>query len=150
MSNEEHYSDLLTQLSGLSRELSLFCGFTFTTITILVTWLPDPNTFLAQISLFFLSVLFDLFMFLLAWVMVMRTIFVRYLPLQKIRGSNIFNPLLFLSFGLWRTTLVLIFLLTNQIYISLASAITGVIMISISYIFLWKQFQEHYGKTDSI
>lgn len=62
-SDEEYYSDFLNQLSNLSVELSLFSGFTFTIITILLTMLPGPSTLSAQIALFFLVMLLDLFIF---------------------------------------------------------------------------------------
>jgi len=146
VSNENHYDDLLTQLSGLTTELSLFCGFTFTTIILLVTNLPDPSIFLVQISLLFLTVLLNLFIFLLGWVMTMRTVFCRYLPFKSIKGSKIFNPLLFFTYCLWGVAVVLIFFLFNLIYLVLVSSIVWAIFASIAYFFLWKQFLEYYMK----
>lgn len=149
VSDESYYSDFLTQLSGLTSELSLFCGFTLTTITILVTRLPDPSAILAQLSLYFLTLLLDLFIFLLGWVMIMRTIFCRYLPFKIIRGSRIFNPLLFLCSCLWGVAVILIFFLWDLTYLALASAFTWILFIIISYHFFWKQFREYYMKVVS-
>jgi hypothetical protein len=146
VSNEEHYSDFLNQLSGISREISLFCGFTFTIITLLVTRLTDPSDLISQISLLFLTVLLNLFIFLMGWVMTMRTIFCRYLPFKSIRGSKVFNPLLFLAYCLWGVAVVLIFLLSNLIYLALASIIVWSTIVIISYFFLWSQFWEYYKK----
>lgn len=147
--DEIHYSDFLTQLSGLTSELSLFCGFTLTVITILVTNLPDPSVLLAQISLLFLTIMLNLLQFLLGWVMTMRTIFCRYLPLKSIRYSNIFNPLLFLCLCLWGLSVVLIYLLWNLTYLAVASAIVWIFFLSIAHVFFWRQFREHYGKITS-
>ena len=146
MSDEAHYSDFLTQLSGLTSELSLFCGFTLTIITILVTNLPDPSVLLAQISLLFLTIMLNLLQFLLGWVMIMRTMFCRYLPLESIRYSNVFNPLLFLCLCLWGLSVVLIYMLWNLTYLAVASAIIWVFFILLAYLFFWRQFREHYRK----
>ena len=146
MSDEAHYSDLLTQLSGLTSELSLFCGFMLTSITILVTNLPDPSVLLAQISLLFLTIMLNLLQFLLGWVMIMRTIFCRYLPLKSIEYSNVFNPLLFMCLCLWGLSVVLIYMLWNLTYLAIASAIVWIFFISLAYLFFWRQFQEYYKK----
>ena len=146
VSDEAHYSDFLTQLSGLTSELSLFCGFTLTIITILVTNLPDPSVLLAQVSLLFLTIMLNLLQFLLGWVMIMRTIFCRYLPLRGIEYSNVFNPLLFLCLCLWGLSVVLIYMLWNLTYLAVASAIIWIFFILLAYLFFWRQFREYYGK----
>ena len=142
VSDESYYCDFLSQLSGLTSELSLFCGFTLTTITLLVTRLPNLSALQSQIALFFLTVLLD-FIFLLGWVMTMRTIYCRYLPLKIIKGSRIFNPLLFVCICMWGIAVVLVFYLWNLIYLALASIATWVLFIIIAYGFLWKQFKEY-------
>ena len=149
MSDETHYTDFLTQLSGLTSELSLFCGFTLTIITLLVTRLPDPSILLAQISLLFLTILLNLLTFLLGWVMTMRTVFCRYLPLKKIKYSNVFNPLLFISLSLWGVSVILIYLLWNLTYLAIASAIIEAFFISVAFILFWKQFRESFRENDS-
>ena len=149
LSDEAHYSDFLSQLSGLTSELSLFCGFTLTVITILVTRLPDPSVLLAQVSLFFLTVMLNLLQFLLGWVMIMRTLFCRYLPLGDIRHSEVFNPLLFTCLCLWGLSVVLIYLLFDLTYLAAASAGVWLFFIIVAYIFLWRRFKEHTVKITS-
>ena len=149
MSDETHYTDFLTQLSGLTSELSLFCGFTLTIITLLVTRLPDPSILLAQISLLFLTILLNLLTFLLGWVMTMRTIFCRYLPLNKIKYSNVFNPLLFLSLSLWGISVILIYLLWSLTYLAIVSTIIEAFFISVAFKLFWKQFRESFRENNS-
>jgi hypothetical protein len=149
MSDETHYSDFLTQLSGLTSELSLFCGFTLTVITILVTRLPDPSVLMAQVSLFFLTVMLNLLQFLLGWVMFTRTLFCRYLPLSSIKHSDIFNPLLFACLCMWGLSVVLIYLLFDLTYLAAASAGVWFFFILLAYVFIWGQFKEHTAKIKS-
>ena len=146
MSDEAHYSDFLNQLSGLTSELSLFCGFTLTIITILVTSLPDPTIMIAQVSLLFLTIMLNILQFLLGWVIIMRTRYCRYLPLNDIKHSKIFNTLLFVALATWDLSVVLIYLLWNLTYLAITSAIIWLTIFIISYTFLWGQFREHDKK----
>ena len=146
MSDEAYYSDFLNQLSGLTSELSLFCGFTLTIITILVTRLPDPTIMIAQLSLLFLTIMLNLLQFLLGWVIIMRTRYCRYLPLNDIKHSKIFNTLLFLALATWNLSVVLIYLLWDLTYLAITAAIIWLTIFIVSYTFLWGQFREHDKK----
>ena len=146
MSDEAYYSDFLNQLSGLTSELSLFCGFTLTIITILVTRLPDPTIMIAQLSLLFLTIMLNLLQFLLGWVIIMRTRYCRYLPLNDIKHSKIFNTLLFLALATWNLSVVLIYLLWDLTYLAITAAIIWLTVFIVSYTFLWGQFREHDKK----
>lgn len=57
---EENYSPYLAYESLAVHILALFCGFTFTAITILLFRFPDISQLHLQITLFFLTFLFDL------------------------------------------------------------------------------------------
>jgi hypothetical protein len=149
MSEKEHYSDFLLQLSGLTSELTLFSGFTLTLLTLLVTTLPNPNTFQSQISLLFLTIIFDLLVSLLHWVSIMRTLFCRYLPFKEIRGSRYFNPLLFIVYSLWGLSTTIIFILFSLTNLALASISIWGILVIIGYAFYWQQFKEYYNKHTS-
>jgi hypothetical protein len=146
LSDEAYYSDFLNQLSGLTSELSLFCGFTLTIITILVTRLPDPTIMIAQLSLLFLTIMLNLLQFLLGWVIIMRTRYCRYLPLNDIKHSKIFNTLLFLALATWNLSVVLIYLLWDLTYLAITAAIIWLTIFIVSYTFLWGQFREHDKK----
>ena len=64
---KEDYSDYISYLSTSINLGALFAAFTLTVITLLVTQLPDPSLFFAQVTLFFLAFIFDLLLFLLSW-----------------------------------------------------------------------------------
>jgi len=146
---KKDYSDFVSHLSNLSGVLSLFCGFTFTSITILMTQLPDPSSILAQFTLFFFAVLFDLFLFSLTWTTISLIQFCEYVPFNMFQHSNIFNWLLFSLFGVWGLAVVLMFLLWNLFYLALASGIVWTLLVITGFILLWKPFQEFYRKTVS-
>jgi len=58
---EEDYSDYIQHLSNMGNMYTFLSGFMFTAITVLLTQLPDPTIFMAQIALFFMASLLDVF-----------------------------------------------------------------------------------------
>jgi hypothetical protein len=58
--NEKDLSVYLDLYNASLETWRIFAGFLFTSVTILVTWLPNPSEIQSQIALFFLSVLFYL------------------------------------------------------------------------------------------
>ena len=127
---EEDYSKHVMDLSEIRASiLSLLTGFTFTAIVLFPDQITDPFSLMSQITLLFLTVLFDLFLFLLAWtyVIVIGTIptSITY-PMSK-RGQlelvN-FHWILFLGFCLWGYATVLMFILWN---LSSLATISGLI-----------------------
>lgn len=139
----------ISHLSNLSGVLSLFCGFTFTAITLLITVLPDPNSFLSQFTLFFFTVLFDLFLFLLAWATTTLIRFCEHVPFNMIQHSGILHWVLILSIGLWGVAVVLMFLLWNLIYLALASGVVWALANTVAFIFIMKPYWKFYKKTVS-
>src|SRR5512136_1237685 len=113
---EEQYTEYVKCIAG-SRVtmLSLFSGFTFSAITVLLFYLPDPSSFISQITLFFLVVLFDLCLFLLAWqtIIMIGTWNVQNAPGHSRWDLSVFNLMLILVFILWGWSVLLIFLLRN-------------------------------------
>jgi hypothetical protein len=134
--NEEEYSEYVKAVAG-SRVimLSLFSGFTFSAITVLLNQLPDPSGLISQFTLFFLVVLFDLCLFLLGWqtVIVIGTWNVRNPPARAKWELVVFNLLLIIVFMLWGWSVALMFLLRNLYYLALVS---GVIWLAVSVISL--------------
>lgn len=61
--NEEKYSAYMELHSNISQVMALFSGFTFSAITILLNQFPDPTQVTAQMTLFILAVMLDLFLF---------------------------------------------------------------------------------------
>jgi len=130
--NEEEYTGYVKAVAeSRVTMLSLFSGFTFSTITILLYQLPDPNSLISQLTLLFLVVLFDLCLFLLAWqtVIVVGTYNVRNPPARAKWELVVFNLLLMIVFILWGWSVVLMFLLRNLYYLALVSGVLWVAVI---------------------
>ena len=58
---EEDYSDYIQHLSNLGNMYTFLAGFMFTAITIILTQLPERTTVMAQIALFFMASMLDVF-----------------------------------------------------------------------------------------
>jgi hypothetical protein len=130
--NDEEYTEYVKDVSKLRvTMLSLFSGFTFTAITILLNQLPDPSSLMSQLTLLFLVVLFDLCLFLLAWqtIIVIGTYKIRNAPAREKWELTVFNLLLFIFFILWGWSVVLMFLLWNLYYLALVSGVLWVAVI---------------------
>jgi len=108
--NEKDYSDYIKHLSNLNSVGSLLAGFTFTTITLLITRLPDPSSIMSQLVLFFIAALFYLFLFLVGWNTNTLIYFCRNVP-PKTKQLSTFNLLTVLSYLLLELTVILMFLL---------------------------------------
>jgi hypothetical protein len=132
---EEDYNGYVKVVSG-SRitMLSLFAGFTFSAITMHPNWLPDPSSLISQFILFFLVVLFDLCLFLLAWqvVIVVATYNVSYAPARAKWELVVFNLVLMAVFILWGWSVVLMFLVRNMYFLTLVSGVIWVAVIVMS------------------
>lgn len=130
--NEEEYTEYVKCVSG-SRVtmLSLLSGFTFSAITVLLFYRSDPSSVLSQITLFFLVILFDLCLFLLAWqtIIVIGTWNVIKAPERSKWELSVFNFLLIFVFILWGWSVVLMFLLRNLDFLTLVSGIIWFIVI---------------------
>jgi hypothetical protein len=137
--DEEDYSDYIKHMSNLSSVGSLLAGFTFTTLTILITRLPDPSSIMSQLVLFFIAVLFYLFIFLVGWNANTIIYFCKKVP-PKTKQLSTFNLLTLVSYVLLGVTVILMFLLWNLIYLALASGIVWALFIISFYIFVWKPF----------
>ncbi len=113
--------------------LSLFSGFTFSALTIFLDQLSDPGSFISQLTLFFLVILFDLSLFLLAWqtIIMIGTWNVRKVPDHAKWELSVFNLLLIVVFILWGWLVILMFLLRNLQVLALVSGAlwAGVIVI---------------------
>jgi len=144
--NEKDYSDYVqNMLTSTLSTISLLSGFTFTAFTILLTLLPDPSNMISQFTLFFLAALFYLFMTLLHWG---HHQIMRYSknvpPLSK--GINTFNFLILLSYMGLGTTIVLMLLIWNLIYLALATGVAWAIHLILTNTYIWKPLRE-YRKT---
>jgi hypothetical protein len=130
--NEEEYTEYVKALDkSRVTMLSLFSGFTFSAITLLLDQLSDPSSFISQLTLFFLVVLFDLCLFLLAWqtIIMIGTWNVSKVPAHAKWELSVFNLLLMIVFILWGWSVVLMFLLRNLTFLTLVSGVLWVAVI---------------------
>ena len=137
--NEKEYREYLKDLSDLRvTMLSLFSGFTFTTIVLLLNQLPDPHAVLSQITLLFLAVMFELFLFLLQWQttikMGMWSDFKITSPPPRSRWElTVFNTIMSSAFTLWGISLAIILLLWSLKYLALAAGIAWILLTLINW-----------------
>ena len=123
---EKEYTDYLKDLSKARMTmLSLLTGFTFTTITLLLNQLTGQNSLLAQLALVFLTIIFNVFLCLLEWQMIMLigVYYLRNPPPRYVWELSVFNLLMIGAFSLWGLSLVLIFLLRDLVYVALLSGV---------------------------
>ena len=101
---KQTYAQYVKNLSSVRvTMLSLLSGFTFTTITLLLKELPDPSSTISNIALLFLTIIFDLLLFLLGWqiYIVIGLQEVRDPPSHSRWELSAFNGILLLVFYMW-------------------------------------------------
>jgi hypothetical protein len=130
--NQEKYAEYVKAVAGTRvTMLSLFSGFTFSALTLFLEQYSNSGSFVSQLILFFLIVLFDLSLFLLAWqtIIIIGTWNVRKVPAHAKWELSVFNLLLITVFILWGWLGVLMFLLRNLQFLTLVSAVLWVAVI---------------------
>ena len=126
--------------------LSLLSGFTFTTITILLNQLPDPTSAISTVALSFLTVIFDLLLFLLGWqiYIVIGLYNVRDTPPHSRWDLSAFNGVLLLVFYMWGVSPVLIYLVWNLYTPAIFAGIVWAALIIVS-LYIGKRTTERLG-----
>ena len=143
MSEPEPKEELYTYLLNLSRVrasvLSFLAGFTFTVLSIFLNQLPDPTSSLSQITLFFLTLLFEFFLFLSAWQMSIiiscapaRIVYTAYTSVFR-REVATFSLLMLIGLSLLGMSVMLMFLLWNLLYLAFASSVVWILFIVTTY-----------------
>ena len=144
--NKEQYPAYMEFLSNSSQIWSLFCGFTFATIAILITLLPDPSHMMSQVTLFSMAVLFIIFVFLIFFNFTASTSLYRISPKpQRIVSKaavRVYNLLASLGWGLLSIQPILMFLLWNLVYLASATGIVYALMTILGYLCVWKPATE--------
>lgn len=149
--NKEDYSDYISYASNVLIILSLFSGFTFASITIIVTQLPDPGQILIQVTLFFLAVILNLFLFLAFYFLACILHCVENVPPETKLPPHLrfVHSLLPISFALWGLAVVMMFLFWNLVYLALASFIMLVVFIIWNGYAIARPMFEHLRKRRS-
>lgn len=139
---EKDYSDYINHLSNMGNMYSFLSGFMLTVITVLITQFPDPSSTMAQIVLFFMAVVLDIFAFYMGSFYQRVLYFCKNVPSYSGRKS-LFNILSDSSIilGLGGTT-VLLFLLWNLIYLALAQTIAWILTSIAAYKSTFKPYYE--------
>ncbi len=122
LDSEKDYSDYRQLLGNLSNIMILLSGFTFTAVTILLSQFEVLGSSTAQVVLFFLASLFFLFILLVGAIHDRMYMLCRNFP-PVTRELADFNRLSLLSWILLQFAVVLMFLIWDLVYLSLASAV---------------------------
>jgi hypothetical protein len=141
------YAQYVKNLSSVRvTMLSLLSGFTFTTITILLNQLPDPSSTMSNIALLFLTVIFDLLLFLLGWqtYIVIGLYNVRDPPPHSRWELSAFNGILLLVFYMWGASPVLIYLIWNLYTLAIVSSVVWAMLIIVS-LYIGKHMTRRLG-----
>jgi hypothetical protein len=143
---EKDYSTYIKWMQGQKSTYAFICGFTFTTITLLIINLPNPNTVLSQLIMLFLTIVFDLLLYLILLMGVESLKFCKDIPPYN-ENLRLCNTLSNLIFVLWGFTVPLMFLLWDLAYPAVVSTIIWIIFIVISNFTIKKQFEQYRGVT---
>ncbi len=115
------YSEYFTHNTTIGSVLSLFCGFLFTSITILLTSLQNKEGMLAQATVLFLTLIFYFSLYVLLDNLEMAFHYIKNIPPLTLKVKPFFYLLLiFYFFG---SSTVLMFLLYNLLYLAVISAV---------------------------
>ena len=138
------YSEYFGHNGVIVGVLSLFCGFLFTSITILLTSLQSKEGILAQATILFLALIFYFSLYVLLDNLEMAFHYIENIPPLTLKVRPFFN--LLLIFYLFGTSTVFMFLLFNFLYLAVISAIVWVIVVIASINSTVKRFYKQSVK----
>ncbi len=134
MQEEETYADYFGHNRTISSVLSLFCGFIFTAITLLLTSYPNIQDSFAQTTLFFLTFTFYVALYTLVDNLEMGFHYIKKIPPLTFRVSPFFR--LILVFYLFGTAVVLMFILFGLQTLAIVTGVLWGIFILVSIVFI--------------
>ena len=140
------YSEYFGHNGVIVGVLSLFCGFLFTSITILLTSLQNKEGSLAEATILFLTLIFYFSLYVLLDNLEMAFHYIEDIPPLTLKVRPFFNLLLiFYFFG---TSTILMFLLFNLVYLAIISAIIWTLVVIASINSTVKRFYKQSVKRD--
>jgi hypothetical protein len=128
--NETPYSDYFEHNRTIASVLSLFAGFLFAAITILLSVLPNKTEILPQVTILFITFLFYLTLFALLDNLEMGFHYIKNIPPMTLKVRPFFN--LLVIFYLFGVSTVLMFLLFDLSKLSLISGVIWAIVVILS------------------
>ncbi len=142
--HEENFS-YFEHNKTIAQVLSLFAGFIFTSITLLLTRIDTHDVF-AQATLLFLTILFDITLFVLMDNLEMPFEYIKNIPMMTLKVRPFF--FLLVIFYLFGTTTVMMFLLYHLLYPSIVSGLLWLTIVIISILTTGRRFAEQAIKRD--
>ena len=129
-------------MANLTHGYTVLAGFVFTTLTLLITLLPDPSQMFAQVTLFIVMFLCELMVFIVGWGAFDLIYFCRKVPplTKQLKISNYLDWSAYFLFGLIP---VLMFLVKNLMYLALASGFVWIVFMIATYVAVWKPFRTY-------
>jgi len=148
---EEKYSAYVQSHSVGSMTWSLFAGFTFAAITILLTQHPDPSQISAQITLFIFAFMLFLFLHNLNGSNITIGICIRTAPplpekWQSMEFKRIQNLFDWIGWILLGYSVVFMYFLLGLYFLALASSALGMLFLILCYIHYIKPSNEYFIK----
>ncbi len=145
---EKDFSAYMTWMQHQKGTYAFLCGFTFTALTLLIINLPNPNAIREQVIMLFLTIVFDIFLFLIILIGAESLQFCKDIP-PYIKSLKLCNALSDVGFVLWGFSIPLIYLLWDMVYLALLSTIIWIIITIISNYTVRKPFEKYRGITKS-
>jgi hypothetical protein len=139
---KKDYSSYMEWMQGQKGTYTIISGFTFTTITLLIIYLPNPNSVLSQLIMLLLTIILDLLLFLILLMGVESLQFCKDIP-QYMKSLDLCNNLSNIVFVLWGFSVPLIYLLWDFVYLAVLSAIIWIILMVISNFAIKKPFEQY-------
>jgi hypothetical protein len=131
MSKDENpFSEYFNQNERITVVLSLFCGFIFTSITLLLTTLQNRGGVFGQATILFLALVFYFSLYALLDNLEMGFHYIKNIPLLTLKIRPFFN--LLLIFYLFGTSTIFLFLLYDLSYLAVISGFIWVTIVVIS------------------
>jgi hypothetical protein len=135
--DQKDYSEFVRHIDNVGNVISIFAGFTLTTLVLVITLFSDRGAPLVQAIFYLLSFLFYLFAFLLTWVGNLDLFFIKNIPPQTI-GMKISSFLEFFGMSLLGLVIPLLFLFFDLLLLSAMSIVTWAVFVVGSYFFTMK------------
>lgn len=144
--DEESYSAYFDHNRIIVGVLSLFSGFLFTSITILLTSLQNKEEMLTQATILFLTFVFYAALYVLLDNLEMGFHYIKNIPPLTVKVRPFFS--LLVIFYLFGTATVLMFLLFGLFCLSLVSGVIWIIIVISSLRSTVKRFYEQFKKRE--
>jgi len=136
--DEKLYAAYFKHNNIIVEVLSLFSGFLFTSITIILAFLQDRGTILAQATIFFLVIVLYFSLYVLLDNLEMGFHYIENIPPLTLQVRPFFN--LVLVFYLFGTATIMMFFIFNLIVLAIVSGVVWIIFVMISVLTTVRRF----------